>query len=58
MSERRVQYGDVKNALTNAKSARWQPDKKNWRVAGPDLDNEELTVAVDIEDDVIVVTVF
>jgi len=37
----------------------YQTDRGNWRVTGGvDSDNDELTVVVDVEPDIIVVTLF
>lgn len=57
MQERHVRYNDLRNALIHAQRCTAQPDEK-WRVSGPDLDAEELTVVVTIEDGLLVVTVF
>jgi hypothetical protein len=59
MAERGATIDDVQRALTTATSATWQPDHETWRVGGGvDLDGDELTVVVDVEADVIVVTLF
>jgi hypothetical protein len=57
MRQRRVQYGDLRHALTNARTASQQANDR-WRVEGPDLDGDELTAVIVIEDDLIVVTVY
>jgi hypothetical protein len=59
MADRGATFGDVQRALATADRALWQPDRQNWRVeGGVDLDGDELTVIVDVEADVIVVTLF
>jgi hypothetical protein len=59
MGERGATYEDVKRALVTARRAVWQDDHGTWRVVGGvDLDGDELQVAVDVQADVIVVTVF
>jgi len=45
--------------LLSATSASWQHDRETWRVdGGVDGDGDDLTVIVDLEADVIVVTIF
>jgi len=59
MAERGATFDDLQHALTTATGATWQPDRQTWRVdGGVDLDDDELTVVVDVEADVIVVTLF
>jgi hypothetical protein len=59
MSERNVTARDVRSALLSATGAVWQSDRQNWRVeGGRDQDDDGLTVIVDVEADVIVVTLF
>lgn len=59
MDERGAVADDVVNALVTATSAVWQPDRSTWKVSGgSDLDRDDLTVAVDIQADVVVVTIF
>lgn len=49
---------DVRSALITATSARRQ-DRGTWRVeGGRDLDGEDLTTIVDVEADIIIVTLF
>ena len=58
MQQRGADRNDVKNALISATSATWQDDHDTWRVAGgSDLDGDDLTVYVDIQADVVVVTI-
>jgi hypothetical protein len=54
--ERTRQYGDIHAALSNAKSAKLQENGR-WRVRGQDLDGDDLTIVVIIENGLIVVTV-
>lgn len=56
MRQRGASYEDVRHALENAIGCR--PDEERWRVESNDLDGDELTVVVAIEDDVVVVTLF
>lgn len=55
---RGVTANDMHYALVNANSCTWQEDHKTWKVQGIDLDGGDLTLAVVIQDDVLVVTVF
>jgi hypothetical protein len=57
MRTRSVQYGDLRHALVNASAASRSADER-WRVKGPDLDGEELSIVRVIEDGIIVATVF
>lgn len=59
MDERGAIAADVVAALLSATSAEYQTDKQNFRVdGGVDTDGEALTAIVDLQDDVIVVTMF
>lgn len=59
MDERGATKDDVKHALLSASAATWQPDHQTWKVTGGvDRDGDDLVCAVDIEADVIVVTIF
>lgn len=49
--------GHVMHALANASTCA-EGERGTWRVTGPDLDDDELTCVVTLEDGVIVVTVF
>jgi Domain of unknown function (DUF4258) len=57
MRDRRVRAGDLRHALMNASSCAEQSGGI-WRVFGEDLDGDELTVVVAIEDGLVVVTLF
>lgn len=58
MDSRGASRDDVRSALITATSAR-QQERGTWRVeGGRDLDGDVLTAIVDIEADVIVVTLF
>jgi hypothetical protein len=57
MAERRVRLADLRAALVGATSCRAEPSER-WRVQGPDLDGDDVTVMVVLEGDVVVVTVF
>jgi hypothetical protein len=59
MDERGATEADVWNALVTATAAFRQADRDNWRVeGGVDIGGDDLTLICDIEDDVIVVTLF
>ncbi len=57
MQERGVQPRDVRHALATARSCRRQ-EAGRWCVGSTDLDGDELTVVVRIEDGLVVVTVY
>ena len=58
MRERRARLDDIRRALATATAAIAQ-DRGGWRVeGGHDLDSDDLTVVVEIEADVIVITLF
>ncbi len=48
----------VLHALKNAAECRPATEADRWRATGPDLDGDELTAIVVIEDGLIIVTVF
>lgn len=48
---------DLRHALVNARSCS-QQKTGNWRVEGSDLDGDDLTLVVAIEDGLVVVTLF
>lgn len=48
---------DVANALREAKTARFQAENGRWRVEGPDMDGDDLTLVVEIQDGLLVITV-
>lgn len=56
MRQRNVTFRDVTLALSAARIC--DAANTNWRVTGPDVDGDELTLVVAIESGVIVVTVF
>jgi hypothetical protein len=57
--ERSVSRFDLRNALMTAKVARYQPSKDRWRLeGGVDLDEDDLTVVIEIDSGVVVITVF
>jgi len=59
MLDRGATVRDVRNALLCAEIAVPQRERDNWRVeGGVDLDGDDLTVIVDLEADVVVVTLF
>ena len=59
MADRGATREDLRSALVTATTAIRQPDRENWRIeGGTDNDGDDLTVIVDLEADVIVVTVF
>ena len=57
MAEANARERDVHHALANARSCRLQENGR-WRVEGEYLDGEELALVVEIEDGLVVVTVF
>ena len=57
MRQRHAQYGDVRHALMTAIACRLQPNER-WRVESADLDGDEMTLIVVIDDGDIVVTLF
>ena len=57
MAQRNVRDGDLRKALVKARSCRAQADG-TWKVDGPDMDGDDLTVVVAIEDGLVVVTLF
>ncbi|HET8539761.1 MAG TPA: DUF4258 domain-containing protein, partial [Anaeromyxobacter sp.] len=56
MSQRGVRTRDVREALCSARTCHAEADER-WKVTGQDLDGEDLTLVVVIED-VVVVTLF
>lgn len=59
MIERFATEQDVYKALRTATAAVRQEERGNWRVAGGvDLDGDDLTLICDLDNDVVVVTVF
>lgn len=48
----------VKHALRNARDCADDGDERRWKVTGPDLDGDMLTMIVVIDDGVVVVTLF
>jgi hypothetical protein len=57
MTDRSVSHRDVRHSLSNCEKCTKQEEYK-WKCVGPDLEDDELTVVVVIEDDLLVVTVF
>ena len=57
MRERGATQADVRSALVDAQSCSQQKNG-SWRVEGSDLDGDELTLVVAIEDGLVVVTLF
>ena len=53
-----VAFVDVVFALAHAGGCVWQPDRDTWKVKGADRFGVTLVVIVEIQDDLIVVTVF
>ncbi len=59
LRERGAEPLDVRRSLLTATSATWQTDRDNWRVEGGiDCLGDPLTVIVEIEDGVVVVTLY
>jgi hypothetical protein len=57
MHERFVRPPDIYHALENSASCK-ASEGRRWKVVGPDIDGDELTVVVTIDGDVVVITVF
>ena len=57
MKQRNIRIADIHNALTKAFRCSSQQNER-WRVDGPDMDGDGLTLIVAIEDDLIVVTLY
>jgi hypothetical protein len=57
MAARGARRADVHAALSGATDCKTGDDGR-WRVTGKDLDGDELTVVVALDDGVVVVTVF
>lgn len=59
MIQRTASRRDVEHALLGGHHALYQEDRATWCVrGGVDLDGDELTVIVDLQADVVVVTLF
>jgi hypothetical protein len=59
MEERGATERDIRKALLTATAAIHQEDRDNWRVdGGVDIDGDDLMLICDLEEDVIVVTLF
>jgi len=57
MQQRNVRMADLRCALTKAFRCCLQNNER-WKVDGPDLDGDELTAIVVIEDGLIIVTIY
>ena len=57
MAERGARYADVVHALSNASGCALQENGR-WRVNGEDLEGDDLTAIVVLEQGVVVVTLF
>ena len=53
-----VSLEDVVFALAHAQQCLWQPKTETWKVKGNDRFEEPMVIVVDIQDDLVVVTVF
>jgi hypothetical protein len=58
MQQRGATYRDLRHALENASTCVTGDRVGRWRVTGPDLDRDDLTAVVVIEDGVVVVTMY
>jgi hypothetical protein len=59
MDERGATFRDVTSAIATATAATFQAERDTWKVTGgTDLDSDDLTVVLAIEDNLIVITVF
>jgi hypothetical protein len=57
MRQRGASFADVKHALLTASRCRAQPDDR-WRLDSEDLDGDDLTLVVFVDDGVLVITLF
>ena len=57
MVQRNVKPGDVRSALVSAVACKTQLDR-TFKVVGPDMDGDALSLVVAIEDGILVVTLF
>lgn len=58
MNSRNVSRGDVRSALGNATAATFQPDNGRWKIVGMDRSGDSLSLAVVLENGIVVITVF
>jgi hypothetical protein len=58
MDERGATVRDVIKACANATQCTRAAQADRWKATGPDLDGDELTVVVAIEDGLLVITLF
>lgn len=58
MRQRGATFADVRHALEQAHGCRAAEEAGRWRIESMDLDDDELTLIVVLEDDVVVVTLF
>ena len=56
MRQRGAQESDVRHAIAHATACR--KDAARWRVDGPDVDGDELTMICVLESGVVIVTIF
>ena len=57
MRERGVSFRDVKHALMVATRSSVQPNGR-WRLVSQDLDGDELSLIVFVDDGILVITIF
>jgi hypothetical protein len=58
MGERGARVLDVVHALANATDCRAADEPGRWRATGPDRDGDELTAIVEIDNGVLVITIY
>jgi len=58
MTERNIVIEDIVSVAENLSEIKWQDQHESYLIKGLDLLGENLFVAADIEDDVIIITVF
>ena len=58
MNRRNVTRGDVRSALGNATVATFQPENGRWKITGTDRSGDLLSLAVVLENGIVVITVF
>ena len=58
LEERFVTLADIKHCGKTAKTIVFQEDKETWKVIGKDLGGKKFTVICDLDEEIVVVTVF
>ena len=58
MSQRNVRRTDIIECAKTAKKCLHDSNRNTFKIVGQDIDGEELTVVVGIDQDIIVITVY